>query len=101
MTETILQQDQKEKSEHRESSIFIFHYLLFNYFERTHFQNNMLKNTRIDLVQNQPIEVIPNHHFIFSDTNLLADTYSPLSIIKTITSRSPGQKKSKPLQKDN
>ena len=52
----------------------------------------MLKNTRIDLVQNQPIKIIPNHHFVFSDTTLLADTYSPLSITITITSRSTGQK---------
>ena len=52
----------------------------------------MLKNTRIDLVQNQPIEIIPNHNFIYSDPTLLADTYSPLSITITITSRPPGQK---------
>ena len=50
----------------------------------------MLKNTQIDLVQNQPIEIIPNHHFIFSDTTLLADTYSPLSMTITIPSRPPG-----------
>ena len=37
----------------------------------------MLKNTRLDLVQNQPIENIPNHHFIYSDTTLLDDEYSP------------------------
>ena len=52
----------------------------------------MLKNTRINLVQNQPIEIIPNHHFIYSDTALLADTYSPPSITINITSRTPGQK---------
>ena len=52
----------------------------------------MLKNSRIDLVQNQPIEIIQNDHFIYSDTTLLADTYSPLSTTITITSRPPGQK---------
>ena len=52
----------------------------------------MLKNTPIDLVQNQPIEIIRNHHFLYSDTTLLADTFSPLGIIITITSRPPGQK---------
>ena len=70
---------------------FHFHFSVF-FFEHTHFQNNMLKNTRIDLVQNQPIEIIPNHNFIYSDPTLLADTYSPLSITITITSRPPGQK---------
>ena len=89
MTEKILPQDQKEKSEHRESSrlrsqprknykTFIpqskilkkvefknnFHFYFpsssFTYFDNTHFQNNMLKNNRTNLVQNQPIEIIPN-----------------------------------------
>ena len=70
----------------------LFHYLLFNYFEQTHFQNNMLKNNRINLIQNQSTEIIPNHHFVYSDLTFLADTYSPLSLSKTITSRPPGQK---------
>ena len=52
----------------------------------------MLKNTRLDLVQNQPTENIWNHHFIYSDTTLLTDTYSPPSIIITITLIPPGQK---------
>ena len=52
----------------------------------------MLKNTRIDLVQNQPIEIIPNQQFIHSDTTLLANTYLPLSITITITSGLPVQK---------
>ena len=52
----------------------------------------MLKNSQIDLVQNKPIEIIPNHNFIYSDTTLLANTYSPLSITITITSKPPGQK---------
>ena len=52
----------------------------------------MLRNTRLEVVQNQPIENIPNHHFIYSDTTLLDDAYSPPTIVLTITSRPAGQK---------
>ena len=52
----------------------------------------MLKNTRIDFFQNQPIKIFPDHHFIYSDTTLLADTYSSPSITITITPRPPGHK---------
>ena len=51
----------------------------------------MLKNKRTDLVQIQPTEIIPNRHLIYSNTTLLADTYSPLSSSITKTSRPPGQ----------
>ena len=43
-------------------------------------------------VQNKPIEIMPNHNFIYGDTTLLTNTYSPLSITITITSKPPGQK---------
>ena len=72
--------------------MFIFHHLLLLILNNTHFQNNMLKNNRTNLVQSHPIETIPNNHFIYSDTTLLADTYSPLSLSITITSRPPDQK---------
>ena len=52
----------------------------------------MLKNTRLDLVKNQPIENIPNHHLIYSDTILLDDACSPPTIVITISSRPAGQK---------
>ena len=97
MTEKILPQNQKEKSEHRESSrlriqprknyktfipqskilkkvefkkyfsfsfLIIFLLIVLTY----NFHNNMLKNTQIDLVQNQPTEFIPKYHFIYGDT---------------------------------
>ena len=52
----------------------------------------MLKNTQIDLVQDHPIKIIPNHHLVYSDMTLIADTYSPPSITITITPGPPGQK---------
>ena len=126
MTENFLSQDQKEKSEHRESSRlrnqprknyktfipqykilkkvefknnfhFPFHHLLLIDFNNSYSQNNMLKNNRKDLVQSQPIEIIPNKTLIYSNTNLLADTCSPRSLSITITSR-PSELQPSPIK---
>ena len=118
MTQTFLPQQQKEKSEHRESSrlrsqprkdyktfipqskilkkvefqkllSFSIHRFLLIILNKPHFQNIMLKNNRTDLVQIQSIEITPNKTLY---TTLLDDTYSPLSLRITITSRPSGQK---------